>query len=115
MTMDDYGEIRDRLLARREELTTRLERIKDNLTTRRSADSAEAAQELENAEVVDALGNETRRELRQITAALDKMAQDTYGTCDGCGTTIPLARLEAHPLATRCIDCAAAAERGRSP
>jgi len=108
--MDDYGDIRDRLLARRDELATRLERIKANLTTRRSADSAEQAQELENAEVVDALGNETRREMSQIAIALDKMAQDTYGICDDCGTTIPLARLEVHPLATRCIQCASAAE-----
>ncbi len=108
--MGEYGNIRERLLTRREELSTRLERIKANLTTRRSADSAEAAQELENAEVVDALGNETRRELSQIAVALDKMQQDTYGTCDDCGTTIPVARLEVYPLATRCIDCAAAQE-----
>ena len=108
--MDEYGEIRTELLARRDELTTRLGRLKANLTTRRSADSAEQAQELENAEVIDALGNETRRELNQITTALDKMEHDTYGTCDDCGTNIPLARLEAQPFATRCIDCAAAEE-----
>ena len=109
--MGEYANIRSELLARREELVTRLERIKANLTTRRSADSAEAAQELENAEVVDALGNETQRELSQIAIALDKMDQETYGTCDDCGTAIPLARLEAQPFATRCIDCAAAEER----
>ena len=110
MVMGEYADIREQLLERREELATRLERIKANLTTRRSADSAEAAQELENAEVVDALGNETRRELSLIAIALDKMEQDTYGTCDDCGTTIPLARLEVQPLANRCIDCAAAEE-----
>ena len=108
--MGEYADIRNQLVARREELVTRLERIKANLTTRRSADSAEAAQELENAEVVDALGNETQRELSQIAIALDKMDQDTYGTCEDCGTSIPVARLQAQPFATRCVDCAAAAE-----
>jgi hypothetical protein len=59
---NDYTEIRDILISKREELATRLERIKDNLTAGRSADSQEQAQELENAEVVDALGNEARLE-----------------------------------------------------
>ncbi len=108
--MGQYAEIRQQLLERREELAIRLERIKANLTTRRSADSAEAAQELENAEVVDALGNETRRELSQIAIALDKMDQDTYGTCDDCGTAIPPARLKIQPFATRCVACATAVE-----
>jgi RNA polymerase-binding protein DksA len=109
--MGEYREISQQLLARREELTTRLERIKSNLTTAHSADSAEAAQELENAEVVDALGNETRRELSQIAIALDKMEKDTYGICADCGTNIPAARLQAQPLADRCISCAEAAEQ----
>ena len=59
----DYAEIHESLLAKREELSNRLERIKENLTAGRSADSQEQAQELENAEVVDALGNEARLEL----------------------------------------------------
>jgi len=108
--MGEYREIREQLLARREELTSRLERIKSNLTAGHSADSAEAAQELENAEVVDALGNETQRELSQISIALDKMDQDTFGRCIDCGTAIPAARLKAQPLADRCISCAEAQE-----
>ena len=109
---NDYTEIRDILISKREELATRLERIKENLTAGRSADSQEQAQELENAEVVDALGNEARLELCQVARALEQIKNETYGICVSCSETIPLARLEAQPFADRCIRCATAEESG---
>jgi RNA polymerase-binding protein DksA len=109
---NDYTEIRDILISKREEPATRLERIKDNLTAGRSADSQEQAQELENAEVVDALGNEARLELSQVARALEQIKNETYGICVSCSETIPLARLEAQPFADRCIRCATAEEAG---
>ena len=108
--MDQHEGIRALLLAKRTELNYRLENIKSNLTRGRSADSQEQAQELENAEVVDALGNEARLELRLIAKALDQIKNDAYGDCVDCGKTIPPARLKAHPFAERCIDCATLAE-----
>jgi RNA polymerase-binding protein DksA len=111
---EDYAEIHDQLVARRDELTHRLARIKENLTSGRSADSQEQAQELENAEVVDALGNEARVELSQVARALEQIKNGTYGTCVTCGETIPLARLKAQPFADRCIRCATAQESGET-
>jgi RNA polymerase-binding protein DksA len=111
--MDHYAQIRDRLLAKQTELVRRLQSIKDNLTGGRSADSQEQAQELENAEVVDALGNEVRIEISKIARALDQIKNNTYGVCVDCGETIPMARLQAYPFADRCIRCATAAEAGR--
>jgi DnaK suppressor protein len=111
--MTEYSQARDKLLAMREQLMTRLENIKSNVTRGRSADSQEQAQELENAEVVDALGNETRHELRLIARALDQIEQGTYGECADCGQRISEARLNAQPFADRCIGCATAAESGR--
>ena len=108
--MDQYKEIREQLLAKHEELTRRLENIKSNITRGRSADSQEQAQELENAEVVDALGNEARRELTLIAKALDQIKNDAYGECVDCGQEIPEARLKAYPFAERCIGCATKAE-----
>ena len=114
--MDEYEQIRELLLAKQKELSVRLENIKRNITSGRSADSQEQAQELENAEVVDALGNEATLELNLIAKALDQIKNDTYGDCVDCGKQIPLARLEAYPFAERCIDCATAAEeRERRP
>jgi DnaK suppressor protein len=111
--MDQYARIRDQLIAKQSELARRLERLKENLTAGRSADSQEQAQELENAEVVDALGNEARTEVSKIARALDQIKNNTYGICIDCGETIPMARLEAQPFADRCIRCATAAETAR--
>ena len=108
--MDQYAEIRDQLMAMRDELTVRLARIKENLTQGRSADSQEQAQELENSEVVDALGNEARTELTLVAKALEQMKKGQYGTCGDCGEEIPMARLKAYPFADRCIRCATVAE-----
>ena len=108
--MDQYARIRDQLIAKQSELARRLERLKENLTGGRSADSQEQAQELENAEVVDALGNEARSEISKIAKALDQIKNRTYGICADCGETIPMARLEAYPFADRCIRCATAVE-----
>jgi phage/conjugal plasmid C-4 type zinc finger TraR family protein len=108
--VNDYSRIEADLIAKRDELLARLENIKNNLTRGRSADSQEQAQELENAEVVDALGNEARHELHLIARALDQIKQGTYGECSDCGQAIPRQRLEAYPFADRCITCATALE-----
>lgn len=114
--MDELEGIRELLLNKQEELNRRLTNIKNNITGGRSADSQEQAQELENAEVVDALGNEATIELRLIAKALDQIAKGTYGDCGDCGKRIPTARLQAYPFAERCIDCAKIVEaRNRRP
>jgi RNA polymerase-binding protein DksA len=114
--MDQYEAIREALHSKRQELSRRLDNIKSNITRGQSADSQEQAQELENAEVVDALGNEARIELNLIAKALDQIKNGTYGSCADCGRSIPPARLAAHPFAERCIDCATKLEaRNRRP
>src|SRR5690606_28959736 len=110
ITMDPYAEIREILLAKQRELSIRLENLKQNLRRGRSADSQEQAQELDNAEVVDTLGNETRFELAKIAKALDQIKNDTYGICTDCDQEIQHARMKVQPSADRCIRCATAAE-----
>jgi DnaK suppressor protein len=46
-------------------------------------------------------------QLAEVTRALEKIEDATYGTCDVCGGEIPEGRLEVHPWATRCVTCAA--------
>jgi len=89
------------------ELQSRLASIKKDVTQSHSGDSAEQAQERENDEVVDAIGNETAQSIRVIQAALNRIEDGTYGVCDSCGKEISEARLAAVPEATRCVDCAA--------
>ena len=96
------AELEERLAA----LQTRLSSIKRDATQSHSGDSAEQAQERENDEVVDAIGNETAQSIRVIQAALVRIEDGTYGECAGCGEDIGQARLEAVPEATRCVNCA---------
>jgi RNA polymerase-binding protein DksA len=110
--MDRKGQerLRQQLLRKRVDLTSRLERIQANLQRGLEADSAERAKQLEDSDVVDALGNDARLELGQIAATLRKMDDDEFGVCDACGSSIEDARLEAYPYASECMDCARASE-----
>ena len=48
--------------------------------------------------------------LLEIDDALKKIEAGTYGICANCGKEIAPERLEAHPWASLCIDCARQAE-----
>jgi len=114
--MSEYNHIRQRLLDQRAELMSRLERITSNVRREKeplSADFAEQATERENEEVMDALGNKARMELKKISAALLRMDDDEYGMCQECGRQINVLRLEAQPFADLCIECANQAEAAR--
>lgn len=101
-----YETLQAQLEERLASLQQRLASIKKDVTQSHSGDSAEQAQERENDEVVDAIGNETAQSIRVIQAALDRIADGTYGICADCGESIAQARLEAIPEATRCVNCA---------
>ncbi|MEM6677059.1 MAG: TraR/DksA C4-type zinc finger protein [Pseudomonadota bacterium] len=49
-----------------------------------------------------------RAERRRLTAALDRIADGSFGECQECGEPIALKRLELDPSQIRCIDCASA-------
>ncbi len=98
--------LREELLRKKDELTVRLERITANLRRGYEADSKERAKQLEDSEVVDALGNEARVELNKISAALSRIESGDFGSCVECGSSIDQGRLKAYPYALECIDCA---------
>lgn len=51
-----------------------------------------------------------RAVVEQITAALNRITQGTYGRCTRCGRRIAPARLEVLPYAAACIECQSHAE-----
>jgi DnaK suppressor protein len=85
---------------------SRMQRIRSDVTQEHSEDSAEQAQERENDEVIDAIGNETALSVRQIRDALDRLDAGTYGACERCGEDIGLPRLQVVPQASHCLCCA---------
>ena len=107
------AELRDQLLQKKEELSSRLDRIHLNVRRPLHADSKERAKELEDQEVVDALGNEAREELAKVSDALERMDAGSYGLCCECGNPIGEKRLLAYPYAEECIDCATLGEERR--
>ncbi len=104
--MVDHEPLKALLLSRRDELTDRLKKIKRDMTRKNSADWSEQAQERENDEVIDALGNEATIELHKINKALDRIAEGEYGYCSVCGDEIAEGRLQAMPFTDLCIRCA---------
>ena len=76
-------------------------------------DWSEQAVVRENDEVLNALEIEGREQIAQLQEALDRIDQGVYGICENCSKPINEARLEGLPQATRCIDCARAAEQQR--
>ena len=48
--------------------------------------------------------------LTEVTAALDRIDDGTFGTCTDCGRPIARARLDALPYARQCIRCARTAQ-----
>jgi len=106
--------LRAELQAKKQELSARLERITANLQRGFDADSKEMAKELEDSEVVDALGNEARAEIAKISAALVRLDNGRYGTCVECSEPIEADRIKVYPYADECIECATFDERRRS-
>lgn len=60
---------------------------------------------------VETLLREGTERLREIDAALDRVARGAYGVCAVCGRPIDPARLAVRPSATTCVPCASPARR----
>ena len=114
---DSLNSVRARLVARREELRTRLGRL--NADQRRdaealSADAPDRAIQQENDEVIDSLGATVDAELHEIDAALARVVAGSYGACVSCGFAIEPKRLATVPYATRCSGCTSEVDRRAS-
>jgi RNA polymerase-binding protein DksA len=101
-----HDKLREQLETKKDELQARIDRVKANVRRGYEADSEERAKQMEDHEVVDALGNDARAEIVKITAAIARIDSGDYGICKECGLDIDETRVEAHPYAEYCIECA---------
>ena len=74
-------------------------------------DLVDAAYDSAQDEISSQLAEVESRELANIENALDRMKAGSYGLCEVCSGKIPLARLDALPYATMCIECQRELER----
>ncbi len=61
---------------------------------------------MQSQSIVQAANRRIKKEMQQIEAALERMQNGTYGTCQSCGHEISLLRLQAIPATPDCIRCA---------
>ena len=101
---------RDRLLDRKAELE-RMQRDAQEVSRERSqeyqdaqADSGDESQYLFEREVDATLGQQFGQELKEVSRALEKIEEGTYGLSDRSGEPIPRGRLEAIPEALYTIE-----------
>jgi DnaK suppressor protein len=100
------------LIARRAELTDQLATLRGGHISRVEASAEHFGQSEDSTaqvttarELEFALDERETAELALVQAALNRIAQGTYGQCVDCGVAIPAARLHAAPEAARCIAC----------
>lgn len=101
---------RDRLRDRKTELE-RMQRDAQEVSRERSqeyqdaqADSGDESQYLFEREVDATLGQQFGQELKDVSRALEKIEEGTYGLSDRSGEPIPRGRLEAIPEALYTIE-----------
>jgi len=81
------------------------------LRAQAAGDVVDAALDSAQDEISSQLAEVESRELASIENALQRMRDGQYGVCEGCSCSIPMARLNALPYATLCIECQRESER----
>lgn len=77
----------------------------DELASQTKGDVVDWALDAAHNELGSQLAEVESRELVMIENALKRLKQGEYGVCEGCEEDIPMARLQALPYATHCIQC----------
>lgn len=104
--------LHQRLIAQRDELRRK---IAEDLGLAYSPDDGtndigETALQVEQSEIHTQLAALESRELRHIEHAIRAIRLGRYGTCEACQKAIPVARLQALPFSSFCVDCQRKAE-----
>jgi DnaK suppressor protein len=127
ITKRDRDKMRKQLLDRRAELVADLDGNESDIDILQEpkADDLDRAVEAGAMELLVALGDTERRELEEITLALEKIDVGEYGRCEACRDEplnlcptcpfIPKPRLDALPTARLCVACQEAEEQNKIP
>ena len=120
LTKKEIASFRELLVDKREALLGQVKNLAaDAASSTESTENSKAPQdEAENASDVYEqdfafITMESEEELlHQVEAALRRIREGSYGTCDECQASIPKARLEALPFAELCVKCQELEEQG---
>jgi len=109
MTRTELNRFRAVLTARVAELE-RFNRNRDGITIERSADQLDEIQAASQRALAVCKLDREYDELRNVRAALRRIQEGSFGTCQECDEDIHPKRLAAVPWATFCIRCQEAAD-----
>jgi DnaK suppressor protein len=105
---DTLKQFKEVLLERREALRQAIagdDRMLRELTQRSGGDVIDFASDSAFEEMNSQLAEVASRELVNVENALKRLNNGSYGKCEACGSVIAIARLQALPYATYCIEC----------
>jgi DnaK suppressor protein len=110
MTRMELNNFRNILNAKHAEAARTLTR-REGLRTERTPDALDETQSAAARELSTRTLERESGVLREVRAALDRLADGTYGACLECEEEISQKRLKAVPWATLCIACQQEADR----
>lgn len=90
----NYNEIRQLLKYRKEELSVRLQKIREDFSEQDVID-----------DVLFAIAHETKLELANVKKALSQIDDNQFGQCHKCGVEISESQLRQNPFQTLCDSC----------
>ncbi len=112
MSKPNLKEIKERLLAEREQLIEKLKGNDLSIDDAETPDPVDLAVRNYSKNVMLAVSENESRQLMLIDQALMRIDDDEYGPCQNCEKPINPKRLTAIPWARFCIDCQELLEKG---
>ncbi|SFJ30316.1 TraR/DksA family transcriptional regulator [Planctomicrobium piriforme] len=106
--------LHERLIEQRDDLRHKLSLPQTMQNDDVGGDSADLASHDVEKELESQLVSLESRELVRIEKAIEAIRNGTYGQCEHCGERIPVARLQALPHTSCCIECQRKFERRSS-
>ena len=85
---------------------------RDSIAVRATADPTDTTQQVAEREMASRGLSRNASLMRDLRAALTRVADGTYGLCTDCEEPIAARRLAAVPWAARCLSCQESAESG---
>ena len=107
-------QMKEVLLQRRDALRQAIagdDSLLQELSSSSGGDEVDFALDCSHGEISSQLAEVASKELSYVENALAQFAENSYGKCEACKNNIPMARLQALPYATFCIDCKLRAEK----
>ena len=112
MTKTQAKEVRNKLLAERENVLTKLNGNDLSIDDSETPDPVDLAVRNYSKNVQLALSENESRQLELIDEALERLEEEEYGICQNCEKEINPKRLAAIPWARYCLDCQELREQG---